>query len=108
MKKISVSIVKNVCKHRYIFEFAGIVLVLFAIAFGYNKLAVKSHTDATTSTRIVAFKDSLGSEDDGNPGEGYLLIDTETGVQYLEIVTHQGVAVTPLYDADGNIKITKE
>ena len=35
------------------------------------------------------------------------IVDPETGVHYLVIDEYYGTAVTPMYDADGNIKTSK-
>lgn len=63
---------------------------------------------ATDSTRIVAYANAVGTKDGSFRGEGYLLIDAETGVEYLSIQTQDDVTVTPLYNTDGSLKTVDE
>ena len=39
--------------------------------------------------------------------EADVLVDTDTQVEYLVIRTKNGAAVTPLYEADGSLKVRK-
>lgn len=73
----------------------------------YREICWGSNT-ATDSTRIVAYANAVGTKDESFRGEGYLLIDTETGVEYLSIQTQDGVTVTPLYNTDGSLKTVNE
>lgn len=41
-------------------------------------------------------------------GDYRIITDTETGVEYLQYVTSVGTAITPLYNADGTLKVYKE
>lgn len=36
-----------------------------------------------------------------------VFIDNQTGVEYLAIVVPRGIAITPIYNADGSLKVKK-
>ena len=43
----------------------------------------------------------------GDAGKRTVIVDAETGVNYLFIRTGYGVGITPLYNADGTLIVTK-
>lgn len=79
--------------------FGAVVLALVLLA-----LTGCSSRQATTGTRWVAYKQTVGSYDGARTPEAYMLVDRDTGVTYLVA----GDAITPIYDKDGKVKVMDE
>lgn len=91
--------------------FTGIWAALGAIAIVFALLALTGcgSKQATADTRWVAYKQTVGSYDGTRTPGAYMLVDRDTGVTYLVVRDGYGsVAVTPIYDKDGKVKVMDE
>ena len=90
--------------------FTGIWAALGAIALVFALLALTGcgSGQATADTRWVAYGQTVGSYDGTRTPGAYMLVDRDTGVTYLVVRDGYGVAITPIYDNDGNVKVMDE
>ena len=91
--------------------FTGIWAALGAIALVFALLALTGcgSKQATADTRWVAYKQTVGSYDGTKTPGTYMLVDRDTGVEYLVIRDGYGsVAITPIYDNDGKVRVMDE
>ena len=82
----------------------------FALVFALLALTGCSNSEqATSDTRWIAYKQTVGSYDGARTPDAYMLVDRDTGVTYLVVRSGYGsVAIAPIYDKDGKVKVMDE
>ena len=90
--------------------FTGIWAALGAVALVFALLALTgcNSKQATSDTRWIVYKQTVGSYDGAYTPAATLLVDRDTGVEYLVVRTAYGAAMTPIYDKDGKVKVMDE